>query len=167
MKPTTLLILILLVLPTAQSHAEAPSDTKICPVTIASDFGMPEGIPAEDIWGTGLIHNGEVGVMLAHNGAITLREDMMGEKISWWTKDHETNLTASARNAHTGEEITEIGLTPYATYLQGDGGVILMSGITFPSTGCWELIATGDDSELQVTVLVITTPPSPKNTTSN
>lgn len=150
-------LLMLALLPMASS-ANEPTTTTVCPVTIADRLSLPEGVPPNDIWGTGLIHNGEVGVLLAQNGAILLRRDSMGEKISWWKSDTDTNLTASARNLQTGEEIREIRLEPYVSYLEQDHGVFLMSGIIFPSDGCWELIATGDNSELVVTVLVIVMP---------
>lgn len=153
-------LLLLLALPIMMSSAYAPTTTTVCPVTIADKLSLPAEVPPEDIWGRGLIHNGEVGVLLAWNGAIVLRQDSMGEKISWWKSDADTNLTASARNTQTGEEIGEIRLDAYASYLEDDHGVFLMSGITFPSDGCWELIATGDDSELVVTVLVIALPNS-------
>lgn len=160
MKLIRTLLIVAAIWPATVLHASEQTPTEICPVTWATEFELPDAVHPDDIWGSGLIHNNDVGVLLARNGIIIVREDNRGEKISWWKKDASVNMTASTRNVFTGEEVLDIKLEPYASYLQEDEGIFLMSGVSFSTDGCWELIATSGDSELRVTVLVVALPTS-------
>ncbi|MCA9833195.1 MAG: hypothetical protein KC435_04570 [Thermomicrobiales bacterium] len=160
MKALRVTLLLLLATVPGMAASQTPAATSTCPVTIAAEFGLPDGVEQESIWGIGLIRNDEVGVLLATNGAIVLGPEQEGEKISWWARDDKVHLTASARRTTTGEVIEDISLNAYASYVRPEQGVFYISGIDFPSDGCWELIARGNDSELIVTVLVIRMPGS-------
>lgn len=141
---------------------QLPPDT--CPITQPQDpiFVPPEPYPEQAPYGNFWYGGNDLWTSLQPNGrwyALPHDEKGYGQKVFFWregfdmTKENQPQITISGRrldgDAPTFEETG--GTNGY----HGDMGQFMLTGVTIPTAGCWELTARYNEAQLSFVVWVV------------
>ena len=111
-----------------------------CPVTLGTDRFLGPPFPESENW-----YGSEgLAVMVPGNRAwgTTGANALIAVKLFWWSAGFkpgmESNLNVSIRNLG-GKLIDAVVSDPTNAHAESLGGWSMLTGIDFPSAGCWEI----------------------------
>lgn len=146
------IIALLLLIPISTAVAAAD-----CPVTAGSDGAYVKGWPAVDRW----FGSRYLALMLPENGiwATTKPGHRISIKLFWYVEGYEpgreNGFSATIKRLDDGENDAVISS---ATNAGGPnlGAWTVLTGIDFPSEGCWEISAEFEGASLTFVVKTVT-----------
>ena len=152
MKPTIISLIFALILTLTPVFALSESDQQ-CPITIPSDRLLGQPFPESDLW-----HGSEaLAIQLPYYGVWPTTKDghLIAVKLFWWTaafeagKPSDLKVTVKPLNGEKNDVVISRTTTAHAADL---GGWTYLTGVDFPSAGCWEFTADYLGQELRFVV---------------
>jgi hypothetical protein len=124
-----------------------------CPATIPSDRLLGDPFPESDLW----YGSEALAIQLPYYGvwSTTKAGHAISVKLFWWSAGFEpgmeSNLKVSVRSL-LGASVDATVSKPTNAYASDLGGWTMLTGIDFPSAGCWEFTARYLNQELRFVV---------------
>lgn len=137
-KPILIAVCLLLALPVERAFARLVSE---CPVTQAAPEWPGPPLPgSQNVYG-----NEALAVTVPANGIwpTTRVGARLAVKVFWWSTGYrpgmEANLRVEIRNLDGGPNDAVVSAPTSAHNEDSLGGWAMLTGINFPSAGCWEI----------------------------
>ncbi len=139
MKYVFVVLLALFLTGPTSAGASAEAD-RACPVSVPSDRLLGAPFPKSDRW----YGSEALAVQLPYPGfwPMTREGHLIAVKLFWWTaafhngKPSDLKVTVENLDGRTNDVVISRATTAYATDL---GGWTFLTGVDFPSAGCWEI----------------------------